>query len=184
MKSLNKRPIIGVMGSGKEFDPISVDQLGYWLAGIGVHLLTGGGKGVMEGISQSFAANSDRKGLIIGVIPGRYAEETKKYARPHGYPNRWVEIAISTHLPWSGSKGTNVRSRNHINILSSDAVILLPGEKGTAAEAELAIRYEKPVVAWLQDRSQIPGLNPRVPVVLEFEKVKDFVMFQIQLKNG
>lgn len=172
------------MGSGTDHDPASVDRLGRWLAGIGVHLLTGGGKGVMEGISKSFASNSDRKGLIIGVIPGGCSEETKKHTRPDGYPNPWVEIVIATHLPWSGDKGTNERSRNHINVLSSDVVILLPGGKGTASEAELAIRYDKPVVAWLEDRLQIPGLNPKVPVVLEFEKVIEFVMFQIQLKNG
>ena len=184
MKFRNRRPIVGVMGSGTEHDPVSADRLGRWLAGIGVHLLTGGGKGVMEGISRGFASNSDRKGLVIGVIPGSYAEETKNHIRPEGYPNQWVEIAILTHLPWSGGKGTDERSRNHINILSSDVVILLPGGKGTASEAELAIRYGRPVVAWLQDRSQIPGLNPKVPVVLEFEKVIEFVLFQIQLKNG
>ena len=184
MKSLDRRPIVGVMGSGTDYDSASVDRLGRWLAGIGVHLLTGGGKGVMEGINKSFASVSDREGLTIGVIPGSYAEETKKYARPDGYPNQWAEIVISTHLPWSGAKGTDERSRNHINILSSDIVILLPGGKGTASEAELAIRYDKPVVAWLEDRLQIPGLNPEVPVVLEFEKVIEFVMYQIQLKNG
>ena len=39
------------------------------------------------------------------------------------------------------------QSRNHINILTSDLVILLPGGEGTASEAELAVRYNKSVIA-------------------------------------
>jgi len=34
----------------------------------------------------------------------------------------------------------DMNSRNHINILSSDVVIALPGSKGTYSEVMLAIR--------------------------------------------
>jgi predicted Rossmann-fold nucleotide-binding protein len=44
--------------------------LGEWLASIGVHLLTGGGKGVMESVSKAFYESPARQGVVLGVIPG------------------------------------------------------------------------------------------------------------------
>jgi predicted Rossmann-fold nucleotide-binding protein len=48
----------------------------------------------------------------------------------------------------SGIAGTDPRSRNHINVLSSDVVIVLPGNGGTESEMTLAVRYGKPVIAF------------------------------------
>ncbi len=169
------RPIVGVMGSGHSYEVDSAEKLGCWLASIGVNLLTGGGQGVMEGVSKSFANHDSRDGLVIGVVPGRFDAKAKKYVCHDGYPNPWVEIVIYTHLPWSGNRGTDDSSRNHINVLSADVIILLPGGYGTSSEAELAIRYHKPVIAWLEDRSQIPELNSKVSVVHDFGDVKKFV---------
>lgn len=59
---------------------------------------------------------------------------------PAGYPNPYVELCINTHLPASGTQGTQCHSRNHINILTSDIVIALPGSAGTASEVFLARR--------------------------------------------
>ena len=39
--------------------------------------------------------------------------------------NRFVELPIRTHLHLSGAQGTELASRNHINVLSSDVVIAL-----------------------------------------------------------
>ena len=39
-------------------------------AGEGVHLLTGGGGGVMSAVSEAFHGVPERRGLVIGVIPG------------------------------------------------------------------------------------------------------------------
>jgi hypothetical protein len=59
---------------------------------------------------------------------------------PHGYPNPWVEIPVYTHLPVSGMGGLDASSRNHINILTSDVIVALPGSAGTWSEVMLAIR--------------------------------------------
>lgn len=59
---------------------------------------------------------------------------------PPNYPNPHVELAIATHLPVSGKEGMSASSRNHINILTSDAVVALPGSHGTASEVQLATR--------------------------------------------
>lgn len=65
---------------------------------------------------------------------------------PAGYPNPYTEIVIRTQCPLSmhPMTGTELSSRNHINILSSDIVIALPGSSGTWSEIQLAIRC----VAW------------------------------------
>lgn len=43
--------------------------LGTWLATTGCHLLTGGGRGVMELVSKTFSEVEGREGSIIGVVP-------------------------------------------------------------------------------------------------------------------
>jgi predicted Rossmann-fold nucleotide-binding protein len=39
-------------------------------------------------------------------------------------------------------------SRNHINVLSADAVVALPGGAGTRSEIDLAKRYGIPLIAY------------------------------------
>ena len=69
--SKNRLHIVGVMGSGGSPNSERATQLGRWLAQRGVHLLTGGGGGTMASVSKAFAEVEDRRGLVIGVIPGR-----------------------------------------------------------------------------------------------------------------
>ncbi|MBX3271088.1 MAG: molybdenum cofactor carrier protein [Sandaracinaceae bacterium] len=121
------------MGSGREPHTALAAPLGVWIAREGHHLLTGGGGGVMEAVSAAFVATRPRVGVCIGVLPG-------PDARP-GYPNPHVEIPIRTHLPLSGALGTDPRSRNHVNVLSSDVIVALPGGEGTRSEVALAARY-------------------------------------------
>lgn len=160
------------MGSGSSCDEERCAALGRWLADLGVHLLTGGGGGVMSAVSRAFFETENRAGLVIGVVP---ASEQGSALAPDGYPNRWVEIPIRTHLPLTGERGTELASRNHINVLSSDVLVAMPGSSGTRSEVDLALRYGKPVVAYLQQPSEIPGLPPGVPVRTELEEVQAFV---------
>lgn len=164
-------PIVGVMGSGSSSHVEKASRLGCWLAGRGVHLLTGGGGGVMAAVSRAFHEVPGRRGLVLGILPG---EEGSVRPKP-GYPNPWVEIPIFTHLPHSGTRGTDPLSRNHINILTSRVIVALPGSTGTASEARLAIEYGRPIVAYLDSPADIPGLDPRVQVRGDFEGVCDFV---------
>ena len=62
--------MVGVMGSGSEPHRELALPLGAWLARRGVHLLTGGGGGVMASVSEGFAGVGGRRGLVIGVLPG------------------------------------------------------------------------------------------------------------------
>lgn len=169
--------IVGVMGSGTATHARRSTQLGQWLAGRGVHLLTGGGGGVMAAVSKAFYEVSERRGLVIGILPSAESSIRPKA----GYPNRWVEIPIFTHLPLSGTQGTELASRNHMNVLSSDVIVALPGSAGTASEVSLAVRYGRAVAAFLDSRDQLPGLPSDVPVYSDFAEVQRFVEARLSL---
>lgn len=151
-----RRRVVAVIGSGTTPDPYC-EEIGRLVAALGVDLLTGGGCGAMEGVSRAFFETSPRDGIVIGVIPAtveplaaleRREETSVDYRPPAGYPNPWVELAIYTHLPDSGREGTLRSSRNHVNVLSADAIVALPGEHGTESEMWLAVRYGVPIVAY------------------------------------
>lgn len=169
---MSRLPIVGVMGSSDERHAERAAALGFWLAEEGMHLLNGGGTGVMAAVSEAFAAVPGRRGLVIGVLPAPSPEGSQLRV---GYPNPWVDIPIRTHLPLLGERGSEPLSRNHINVLTSDVVVALPGGPGTLSEVQLAMRYRRPLIAWLHDRSEIPGLPDDVPVTSDFEDVKRFV---------
>lgn len=167
------RPIVGVIGSGEDQHLGLADGLGRLLADLGVHLLTGGGGGVMESVSRAFCQSHGRRGLAIGILPASEEEGVNQPKR--GYPNRWVEIPITTHLPFSGKRGTDPMSRNHVNILSSHAVIALPGRSGTRSETRLAQRYHRPIIAYLGASGHIYGLSSRIKRAKDLGDVAQFL---------
>ncbi len=161
------------MGSGSDPHAARAARLGAWLAQQGFHLLTGGGPGVMGSVSEAFYGVRGRRGLVIGIVPCADGNP----ARPRsGYPNRWVEVPIFTHLPLRGTRGADPMSRNHINVLSSDVVVALPGGSGTGSEVALALDYDRPVIAWLNDRDEIPGLSDQVRAARNFDEVAEFIL--------
>ena len=94
-----KRPCVGVIGSGTEMHSQLSEPLGRWLAEQDYDLINGGGEGVMAAVSQAFAKIPDRKGNVIGVIPASdpcdSPEARSAYAPLEGYPNAWVDIPAS-----------------------------------------------------------------------------------------
>jgi len=125
------------MGSGVECHDALAAPVGRWLAQQGVHLLTGGGGGVMEAVSEAFAQVPERQGLVLGILKGFPADDGRVTVAT---PNRWVEVAIRTHLPLSGTQGTDRQSRNHVNVLTADVVVVLPGSSGTLSGGPAAPR--------------------------------------------
>jgi predicted Rossmann-fold nucleotide-binding protein len=162
--ALSRRPVVAVVGSGTSVDS-GTEEVGSLIARLDLHLLTGAGGGVMEAVSRAFFETPGRKGLVIGVVPGTVEPlETLEqrdsadihFAPKPGYPNKWVEIALFTHLPDSGPKGTLATSRNHIVVLSADAIVALPGGAGTRSEMWLAAQYGVPIIAY-GDHKQPPN---------------------------
>jgi predicted Rossmann-fold nucleotide-binding protein len=135
----------------------------------------------MEAVSRAFFETSPRRGIVIGVMPamveGLEALEDRTptevaYDLPQGYPNEWVELAIYTHLPDSGFEGTLRSSRNHINVLSADAIVALPGREGTWSEMWLATQYGVPTIVYGDHHKQAPqGL----PLARSLDEVHRFL---------
>lgn len=144
---VSRRPVVAVVGSHDKFDERQCAVAAEVVAKAGYDLLTGGGPGVMEAVSRAYAAHASR-GLIIGVLPSADLERGAGYRTKAGYPNPYIEMAIYTHLPISGNWGTDSLSRNHIVVLSADAVIALPWGNGTRSEMQLADEYGIPVMAY------------------------------------
>lgn len=165
-------PIVGVMGSGEMSHTDRAEAIGRWLASLPVHLLTGAGRGVMTSVSRAFQAVPNRAGLVIGIVPCGQDPDVPK----EGYPNPWVELPIYTHLPLSGTSGTEPMSRNHINVLTSNVIIALPGGTGTSSETSLALRYRRPVAAFANARSEIPDLSPAIPLFSDLAGIQSFVL--------
>lgn len=147
------RKVIGVMGSGDEaFDELS-QTVGQAVANAGCHLLTGAGKGVMTAVTRAFVGTEGRTGLSIGVVRAKeepILKNGKREWKPRVKIPDVVELPILTHLPLSGPDGKDTKSRNHINVLTSAAVIVLPGKEGTRTELELALEYGRPTLLYLR----------------------------------
>lgn len=174
----NRLPIVGVIGSGRVAWESRAAPLGAWLAAQGVHLLTGGGEGVMASVSRTFFEVPGRRGLVLAVLPSRIDDPLCR--PPAGYPNPWVEVPIATHLPLTGKHGCRPLSRNHILVLSSTLVIALPGGEGTLSEVRLAREYQRPLVAFLEHREELPGLPVEVPVAGTLPAVQAFVRMALR----
>jgi uncharacterized protein (TIGR00725 family) len=134
---------VGVMGSGVDEHDTLARPIGELIAALGANLLFGGGAGVMTAVSRAYVGSARSTGICIGIIP--CASETERGIPKPRYPNRFIELPIFTHLPLSGEDGASDLSRNHINVLSSNVVVALPGGSGTESEIALAQRYSKPV---------------------------------------
>lgn len=133
----------------------------------------------MAAVSKSFYDTPNRRGLVIGILPCDESLEKPK----DGYANQWVEIPVLTHLPLGGERGMEPMSRNHINILTADLIVALPGDAGTLSEVKLAVRYQRPVMAFVETDQEICGLPDGVPISGNLEGVRTFVMTQLGLSG-
>ncbi|HKH45602.1 MAG TPA: hypothetical protein VKM72_13150 [Thermoanaerobaculia bacterium] len=151
-----RRKIAGVFGGGESRHATLATPIGELIARKGFHLLTGGGGGVMAQVSEAFYQTQPRKGLVLGIIRAgtpfdQHATGDLRPYEPRSV-NDWVEIPIYTHLPLSGEHGKELGSRNHVNVLTADVAIVLPGGTGTGSEVELALEYGIPVIFYLGDQ--------------------------------
>ena len=72
-------------------------------------------------------------------------------------------------------RGQTALSRNHINVLISDVMIILPGGPGTASEAALAVKYGCPAIAFGSVGSGGTQLPREIGSTDHFPDVQDFV---------
>jgi predicted Rossmann-fold nucleotide-binding protein len=154
--------VVGVMGSGKELEREEkrlAREVGTAIAKLGYHLLTGGGGGSMEAVGQAFLKKKRkllkakrRAGNLISILRAEELPQLNKDGKrtwKANADNRLGEIVIRTHLPFSGNEGTDPLSRNHINALTADLVVILPGSSGTLSELQLAWEYGKDIMIFV-----------------------------------
>jgi uncharacterized protein (TIGR00725 family) len=158
---LRKLPIVGVFGSGNPIDTARArlaQDVGAMVAGLGSHLLTGGGYGVMAAAAEGFVSVEKRLGWSIGIVPrmtdGPFDEANRD---PDGrtYPNPFVEIAIHTPLPPNAEQWHTTPARNHVNVLSAHAIVALPGSVGTRNELDMAAEYRHQAALPRDDRRTV-----------------------------
>jgi uncharacterized protein (TIGR00725 family) len=144
---LRKLPIVAVIGQGTPLKPERRElarSVGRLVALLGAHLLTGGGFGVMAAVAEGFVGVPGRIGFSIGIVPrdpNGPLDEPNHAEDGTPYPNPFVEIAIHSALPPRVEDWHRLPARNHVNILSADGIIALPGGAGTRNEIEMAAAY-------------------------------------------
>lgn len=124
-----KKITIGVMGPGESATQKDIDfayEVGKLIAGKNWTTLTGGMKsGVMH---AAVSGAKDNGGITIGILPHPGMDVSDK-----------LDIQITTDL---GS------SRNSINILSSDIIVVVGMSAGTSSEVSFSLQKwaSKPVI--------------------------------------
>jgi uncharacterized protein (TIGR00725 family) len=170
----NLMAIIGVMGSGAETWAAFAAPLGKWIAQNGHDLLTGAGNGVMRCAAQAFSSTAGRRGRSIGIVPSR-PDAAKGFAALDGYPNPFIDLRILTPLPRKEAGASpDSLSRNHVNVLTSDVLIALPGGPGTLDEISLAVRFAKPVMC-LGPGDAFMSVQPGIPMSTQLEDAYRFI---------
>jgi predicted Rossmann-fold nucleotide-binding protein len=155
--------IVGVMASGDDSLASEHESLakgvGSTVAELGFHLLTGGGGGLMKAVGQAFLDTKREildqtrpAGNLISILRAKdlpqLTNDGKRIWKANA-DNGLGEIVIRTHLPLSGNKGSDPLSRNHINALTADLVVILPGGSGTLSELQLAFEYGKDIMIFV-----------------------------------
>lgn len=169
---INNRPIIGVMGShDKTWDDYAA-PLGRLIAKYDYHLLTGAGAGVMSVVAEAFTGVEDRAGVSIGVVPTINYDGS--FVPRDQYPNPYIEIPVLTPLDKAAEKDSNPFSRNHVNVMTSHALVVLPGKHGTQNEVSLALQFGKPMVLFGPE-SAFKGFPEQVTIVEDIDAVREFL---------
>jgi uncharacterized protein (TIGR00725 family) len=128
LQDRERRRVLGVIGPGEGAaarDVADAFEVAALAARAGWLVLTGGrGVGVMDAASRG-ARSAD--GFAVGILADTHARDA----------SRALDLAVPTGLG---------EMRDHLVVLSSDAVVVCGMSPGTAAETSLAIRAKKPLV--------------------------------------
>lgn len=168
---LDKRSVIGIIGSHLERHDDYAGPLGELIAKEGYHLLTGGGDGVMTAVAEAFTKTGERKGHSIGIVPVEDQDDLKTL---QNYTNPYIEIPILTQLHEKAMRSNMPLSRNMVNVLSSDALVILPGLHGSQTESSMALLYEKPAVLFGPE-DEFQSFPEEIRMTDDIAMVKNFI---------
>lgn len=167
-----RHPIIGVMGSHAEAWHEYAEPLGRIIAQHDYHLLIGAGGGVMTSVAKSFVETRDREGFCLGLYPT--ASYNGSALSEEEFPNPYIEVPLVVPLDHKAQNDSTPYSRNLVNIMSSHAIVVLPGDHGTRNEVSMAIQYRKPLILFGKDEYFLKF--PELPVrVSDIDEVREFL---------
>lgn len=169
---IDRKPIVGVMGSSENEWKDLAAPIGKMIAEHDYHLLTGAGAGAMTAVSKAFTDVENRQGVSIGVVPT--VDYEGGFVPRAEYPNPYIEIPILTPLDKKAESASQPYSRNFVNIMTSHAVVILPGDSGTRDEASLAIQFKKPMILFGPDDAfeRFPEQTTRTD---DIDEVREFL---------
>jgi len=147
--AMNRRPIVGVMGSHEESWDEYAAPVGRLLAERGFNLLTGAGGGVMTAVAKAYIDVEEREGVSIGILPA--VDYKGQELDKEEYPNPYIEVPMITPLSQKAQNDVMPFSRNLTNVMTAQALIILPGSHGTKNEVSLALMYNKPLIMFGPD---------------------------------
>lgn len=175
-------PIVGVMGSGADQHEEWAVPLGRLVALKSAHLLTGAGLGTMTSVSKAFTESENRKGLSLGVVPAVQRDGQEGFFNKPGYPNPYVELVIKSPLGTYGGDNPRMISRNHINIMTSDTIVALPGNVGTLNEVHICLWLKKPVIMFGPDEL-FAAFPKEVERTQDIKRVENFLDETLKFSN-
>jgi uncharacterized protein (TIGR00725 family) len=147
----DRKPIVGVMGSHEQAWEEYARPVGELIARRGYHLLTGAGGGVMSAVCKAFQSVEGREGVAIGIRPA--VDYKGEELSSEEFPNTYIDLPIITPLSAKAQSDAMPFSRNLVNVMTSKALIVLPGAHGTKNEVSLALMYDKPLVMFGPDEA-------------------------------
>lgn len=129
------------------------ETVGELIARRGAVVVCGGRHGITEAACKGA---KQAGGTTIGILPGDDYREANDY----------VDHAICTDI---GS------SRNHVIVMTADAVIAFPGKYGTLSEIAYALLHKRPIVSlgsWDVSDQIIKAQSPQEAVEKVFQEVR------------
>ena len=142
--NIKRHHIVGVMGSHTETWHDYAHPVGELIARRGYNLLTGAGAGVMTEVARGFTEVDQRNGVSIGILPT--ADYKGQKLDKEEYPNPYIEVPMITPLSTKAQSDAMPYSRNLVNVMTSKALVILPGSHGTRNEVSIALMYNKPMI--------------------------------------
>lgn len=148
---MKRLPIVGVMGSHEDSWDDYAAPVGRLLAERGFNLLTGAGDGVMTAVAKAFTDVEEREGVAIGILPA--VDYKGQKLGTEQYPNPYIEVPMITPLSAKAQSDAMPFSRNLTNVMTAQALIVLPGAHGTRNEVSLGLMYDKPLIMFGPDHA-------------------------------
>ena len=103
----------------------------------------------MSAVCKAYQSVEERTGVAIGIRPA--VDYKGEQLSKEEFPNSYIDLPIITPLSAKAQSDAMPFSRNLVNVMTSKALIVLPGAHGTRNEVSLGLMYDKPLILFGPD---------------------------------